>query len=194
MKGGAEATGLAVAVTSTVEKPAAVLESRSTEHVGRRGRLSVVCIFMFHVQQHFPGIWLSPPLAEQERQLRLLPRALAPLPPISESNWAFMSGRGRAGFQLSEKGIQETLPKVCQPWACRPAQAAERGAGWKGWLLSPGVRCYDLPTAAASLQRKNGCPESYRRAATTLSQASFPTVQRCGDWEGARALGYHPGS
>lgn len=164
-EGGAEAAGLAVAVTSSWRSQQPCWRAGLSEHVcGKAGRLSVVCIFMFHVQQHFPGDLAKPALAESKKDsCALLPRA----PPASHLRkqlglhvWVGWQG----WLQLSEKGMQETLTKVCQPWACRPAsQAAERGSGCgRAGCCHLGCVAMTLPTAAASLQRKNGCPESYK--------------------------------
>lgn len=78
------------------------------EHVyGKESRLSVVCIFMFHVQQRFPGDWAKPALAESAGgSCSFLYTAL---PPSSESSCASVFGCwGGAGFPL-EKAFWETL-------------------------------------------------------------------------------------
>lgn len=55
------------------------------EHVyGKESRLSVVCIFMFHVQQRFPGDLAKPALAESKRDSCLF--LYIALPPTSESS------------------------------------------------------------------------------------------------------------
>lgn len=77
-EGGAEAAGLAVAVTSSRRSRQPCWRAGSSEHVcGKAGRLSVVCISMFHVQQHFPGDLAKPALAESKQDsCALLPGAL----------------------------------------------------------------------------------------------------------------------
>lgn len=78
------------------------------EHVyGKESRLSVVCIFMFHVQQHFPGDLAKPALAASEGgSCSFLYTAL---PPSSERSCALVFGWGvGAGFSL-EKAFWETL-------------------------------------------------------------------------------------
>lgn len=65
---------------------------------GKEDRLSVVCIFMFHVQQHFPRDLAKLALAENKKgSCAFLSGAL---PPTSESSWAFMSGAGGTGLAL----------------------------------------------------------------------------------------------
>lgn len=55
------------------------------EHVyGKESRLSVVCIFMFHVQQHFPGDLAKPALAESTRDSCSF--LYVALPPTSEGS------------------------------------------------------------------------------------------------------------
>ena len=194
-EGGAEITGLAVAVTSSWRSQQPRWRAGLSEHVcGKAGRLSVVCIFMFHVQQHFPGDLAKPALAESKKDsCSFLPRAL----PASHFRkqlglhvWAGWQG----WLQLSEKGIQETLTKMCQPWACRPSpQAAERESGCgRAGCRHLGCVAMTLPTAVASLQRKNGCPESYK-GCNHPAPGLLPHRPALSDWEGAGALGTTPG-
>ena len=133
-EGGAEAAGLAVAVTSSRRSRQPCWRAGLSEHVcGKAGRLSVVCISMFHVQQHFPGDLAKPALAESKQDsCALLPGAL----PASHlrKRWPSCLG-GVAGLaSVIREGYSED-PHQGVPAMGTPAHSSgcrERERVWEG--------------------------------------------------------------
>ena len=133
--GRAGAMGWAAAMTSLGRSQQQRWKAGLFEHVcGKESRLSVVCIFMFHGQQHFPGDLAKLALAESKKGSCSFLSVALPLKAVGLS----CLGGGQGWFYLLEKDVQETLIKgpdgqdgaVCWPWAHQPApRAAGRGRG-----------------------------------------------------------------
>ena len=112
--------------------------------VGRRADCLWFAFSCFMCSSIFLGIWLSP-LWQRASKTAALSFPEPCLPPISERDGLHVWAGWQDWLQLSEKGIQKTLTKVCQPWARQPTpQAAERGSRCgQGWMLSLGACCCD---------------------------------------------------
>lgn len=178
--GGAEATGLAVAVTSSWRSQQPCWRAGLSEHVcGKAGRLSVVCIFMFHVQQHFPGDLAKPALAESRKDsCSLLPRAL----PASRlrKRWPSCLGRVAGLASVNREGHSEDphqgVPAMGTP--ARSSGCGERERVWTGLAaVTGGMLLWPFPPPQHPC-REGTAALSPTGAATTPPQASFPTVQR----------------
>lgn len=74
---------------------------------GKESRLSAVCIFMFHVQQPFPGDSAKRALAESKKGGCSFLSVALPLKAVGLS----CLGGGQGWFYLLEKDVQETLVK-----------------------------------------------------------------------------------
>lgn len=162
--------------------------------VGRRADCLWFAFSCFMCSSIFLGIWLSP-LWQRAGRTAAVSFPEPCLPPVSERDGLHVWAGWQGWLQSTEKGIQKTLTKVCQRWARRPApQAVARGSGCgQAGCCHWGHVAVALSTATASLQRRNGCPESHRGcdhpAPGLLPHRPTPSA-----WEGARALGTTLGS
>lgn len=139
----------------------------------------MVCIFMFHVQQHFPGDLAKPALAESQRGSCSSPSIA--LPPTSESSCAFVSEGGQGVVLLIGEGLlgdpkgvdgqdRATLAGAYQPaqLSCRERSLCVQGSCSSGCI----VWAFPLPehpcrsrAAAPAPQR----PPHHRKAPGLLS-------------------------
>lgn len=100
--------------------------------VGRRADCLWSAFSCFMCSSIFLGIWLSP-LWQRARKTAALSFPEPRLPPISESNWAFMSGRGgRAGFSYQRRAFRRPSPRCASHGHGLLSGCGERERGVEG--------------------------------------------------------------